>query len=52
MITEYFVLPYLIVNETNLGGRLGIGIMVRDHEGYVHAVMSITRLGHLEPVAA
>jgi hypothetical protein len=26
--------------------------VVRDHEGYVHVARSMTRLGHLEPVAA
>jgi ribonuclease HI len=31
--------------------RLGIGIVVRDHEGYVHATKSMTILGHLELVA-
>lgn len=33
-------------------GHLRIGIVVRDHEKYVHAVRSMTILGHLEPVAA
>jgi hypothetical protein len=29
-----------------ISGRLEIGIVVRDHEGYVHAASSMIKLGH------
>jgi len=35
-----------------LSGRMRIGIMVRDHEQFVHAARSMTRMDHLDPIAA
>jgi len=32
-------------------GCTRIGIVVRDHEVYVHAPRSMTRMGYLEPAA-
>jgi hypothetical protein len=32
-------------------GRMGMGIVVQDNEGYVVAARSLTKLGRLEPVA-
>jgi hypothetical protein len=41
------------IMDNKFSGRLGISIIVvRDHGRYVHAVRSMTRLSHLERVAA
>jgi hypothetical protein len=38
------------VDKSN--GRIGLGVVIRDHTGKLCAAKSLTRIGFLEPVAA
>jgi hypothetical protein len=49
-ITYYEVNWDSVVDKFN--GRMRIGIVVQDYEGYVHAARSMTRLGNLERATA